>query len=114
MATEIKALTTPGSEEVEGYCFRCTTTGLVFGPTLSAEEGPERAEEFLQWVRREHGDPRNLSAVDIEDRYGEWLKGPEKPEAPKPSCATPVEDHIIDQMGQRDESSAWRARYPKL
>lgn len=75
MAVEVKEFRAPegGQQEApEGYCLRCTTTGLVFGPTLEAEEGAERAEEFLGWVLRRHGDPRGLAPGHLADLYGKW------------------------------------------
>jgi hypothetical protein len=77
MAIEVKEFYTPESEHYgapEGYCLRCTTTGMVFGPTLEADEGPERVEEFLQWVLRWHGDPRALTPGHLTDLYLQFRK----------------------------------------
>jgi hypothetical protein len=73
MAIEIKEFTTPESgTEVEGFCFRCTTSGLVFGPTMDADDGPDVAEEFLQYVLAEYEDPRNIAPRELAYIYNKW------------------------------------------
>ena len=72
MAIEVKEFRTPsyGSDShVEGYCFRCTTTGLVFGPTLVSGRGAEDAEAFLQFVLERHTDPRAIAPRDLAEIY---------------------------------------------
>lgn len=75
MAIEVKEFKSPYDEtyEVEGYVLRCTTTGLLFGPTLSAEAGADDAEAFLGWFTETHGDPRCVPPGELADAYnGEW------------------------------------------
>jgi len=74
MAVEVKEFTSPDLDGyVEGYCFRCTTTWYVFGPTLSADDGADKAEEFLQFVLKEHNvDPRCVAPRALADMYRDW------------------------------------------
>lgn len=78
MAIEVKEFFTPdGSSNYgmpEGYCLRCTTTGLVFGPTLDAERGPCDAEAFLTFVHERHTDPRALAPRDLADLYALYCR----------------------------------------
>lgn len=73
MAVEVKEFTTPDLEGyVEGYCFRCTVSGQVFGPTMEADDGADKAEEFLQWCLEKHGKPRQMTPSVLTNLYHEW------------------------------------------
>ena len=72
MAVEIKEFRTPSYDQdapIEGYCFRCTTTGLVFGPTLESGRGDEDAEAFLQFLLERHSDPRAIPPRELAEIY---------------------------------------------
>ncbi|TFH58741.1 MAG: hypothetical protein E4G90_10595 [Gemmatimonadales bacterium] len=70
MAVEVKEFRTPQShDDCEGYCLRCTTTGLVFGPTLDPERGPDDAEAFLAFLHKHYPDPRAVAPRDMADLY---------------------------------------------
>jgi len=68
MAVEVKELRHPGTGEVEGFVFRCTTGGTVFGPVMGFPEADD-AEACLQWITKEYGDPRTLDVQDLSKHY---------------------------------------------
>lgn len=68
MAVEVKELRHPGTDEVEGFVFKCTTAGLVFGPVMEFPSADD-AEACLQWILKEHGDPRTLAPDDVSKHY---------------------------------------------
>jgi hypothetical protein len=73
MAVEVKEFSTPdGNGLIEGYCFRCTVTGYVFGPTMEADDGADAAEEFFQYVLAEYDDPRNIASRELSFIYNKW------------------------------------------
>lgn len=70
MAIETFILCSPGDQEPVGAVFRCSTSGLVFGPVW---DDYEEGEAFLQWYRSTHGDDlRALRAEQISDLQMEW------------------------------------------
>lgn len=78
MAIEVKEFRTPGERlDVEGYCLLCTTSGLIFGPSLDAERGAADAEAFLQWLIERGIQPRAVKLAYLDDCYRRYCEANE-------------------------------------